>query len=330
MSSGRSKPLPLHMLVTSAGRRCELIDCFRADARDLGIELRVSAADLNPRMSPACHHADSSFPVGRCTDPAYPQQVLDLCRANEITLIVPTIDTELQVFADHAPNFAESGVRVVVSSPDSVRACRDKAETSRVLAAAGVTVPRTVLLSEFTSETFPAGAPLILKPIGGSSSVGIARFTSGEQVPKQTDPEKWIVQEYIDGPEFTVNAFVSPSGELITAIPHLRQEVRAGEVSKGTTQTIPELGEMAQRIVSALPGLRGPFCFQAKLHANGRYYIFEINARFGGGFPLAHHAGGKFSRWLLEEHCQRPSTMTERWSPGVTFLRYDQAIFIQS
>ena len=33
----------------------------------------------------------------------------------------------------------------------------------------------------------------------------------------------------------------------------------------------------------------------------GTIRIIEINARFGGGYPLAHHAGGRFTDWLLDE-----------------------------
>ncbi len=330
VSSEHGNSRSLNLLVTSAGRRCELMDCFRSDANQLGIDLRIFAADLNPQMSPASHHADQAFMVGRCTHENYPHQILELCRANHITLVVPTIDTELQIFADHIVEFQQAGVHVVVSSSAAVRACRDKAETSRILAQAGVPVPRTVLLSEFDPQTFAPHAPLILKPIGGSSSVGIERLSSSAKIPSKPNPQAWILQDYIDGEEFTVNVFVNAQGQLVSAIPHLRQEIRAGEVSKGTTQAIPALQDMATRIAAALPGLRGPFCFQAKRDVSGAFYVFEINARFGGGFPLAHRAGGQFSRWLIEAHFGLPSTETSNWQAGWTFLRYDQAVYFQS
>ena len=95
-------------------------------------------------------------------------------------------------------------------------------------------------------------------------------------------------------------------------------------------QAIPALQDMATRIAAALPGLRGPFCFQAKRDVSGAFYVFEINARFGGGFPLAHRAGGQFSRWLIEAHFGLPSTETSNWQAGWTFLRYDQAVYFQS
>jgi carbamoyl-phosphate synthase large subunit len=56
--------------------------------------------------------------------------------------------------------------------------------------------------------------------------------------------------------------------------------------------------------------------------------ILEINARFGGGYPLAHRAGAPFTQWLLEEATDRSSSAHDDWRPGVTMLRYDEAIFI--
>jgi carbamoyl-phosphate synthase large subunit len=55
--------------------------------------------------------------------------------------------------------------------------------------------------------------------------------------------------------------------------------------------------------------------------------VFEINARFGGGYPLAHQAGATFSQWLLEEVAGLPATANDRWQDGVLMLRYDSAVF---
>ena len=60
----------------------------------------------------------------------------------------------------------------------------------------------------------------------------------------------------------------------------------------------------------------------------GEFAVFEINAQFGGGYPLAHHAGARFSQWLLEEMADLPSTASTLWKEGVAMLRYDTAVFV--
>jgi carbamoyl-phosphate synthase large subunit len=56
--------------------------------------------------------------------------------------------------------------------------------------------------------------------------------------------------------------------------------------------------------------------------------MIEINARFGGGFPLANRAGAKFPLWLLEQLMGKSSTVTNEWQDGMLMLRYDDAVFI--
>ena len=116
----------------------------------------------------------------------------------------------------------------------------------------------------------------------------------------------------------------------MAAVPHRRIETRAGEVSKGVTRRHPALERAAADLVGALPGMRGALCFQAIVDGSGEARLFEINARFGGGFPLAHRAGAPFSAWLLEDLAGLPSSAGNGWRDGVVMLRYDAAAFIES
>jgi carbamoyl-phosphate synthase large subunit len=77
-----------------------------------------------------------------------------------------------------------------------------------------------------------------------------------------------------------------------------------------------------------LPGPRGPLCYQAIIEADGHAKVFEINARFGGGYPHADYAGACFAQWLLEECAGLPSTASNDWLEGVAMLRFDSAIFV--
>ena len=63
--------------------------------------------------------------------------------------------------------------------------------------------------------------------------------------------------------------------------------------------------------------------------ASGQLAIIELNARFGGGFPLSREAGADFPRWILEDLLGLPSTATaDGWRDGVVMLRYDAAVFV--
>jgi carbamoyl-phosphate synthase large subunit len=316
------------ILITSAGRRSQLLECFRDDSKQLGIDLRVVAADSRPELSAACCLADAAYEVPRCLEEDYIPALQHIVAKENVDLLVPTIDTELLVLSENRMVFAELGARVVVSAAKVVRLATDKQRTAEVLRSADINTPQTLSLQSYLKDPQQIKGPLIVKPNSGSASIGIIR-PQGLAELQALVPEKYIVQELLQGKEYTVNMFFDQKGELRCAIPHLRIEVRSGEVSKGRTEHVSLLTDAATRLSSVLSGAEGPLCFQAIVDPQtGRYGVFEINARFGGGFPLAHAAGAKFSRWLLEESLGMVPTCTDSWIENVTMLRYDAAVFL--
>jgi carbamoyl-phosphate synthase large subunit len=272
--------------------------------------------------------ADASYVVPRCTDAGFISRLQEICRKENAALLVPTIDTELPVLSEARESFAAAGTRVAVSAPSVVALARDKLATMRVLAAAGIATPASQSWAEFEQNPGQLREPVIAKPVGGSSSVGLIRPQRAADLLGQAGPG-YLVQEMWSGREYTVNLFFDRQGTLRCAVPHLRLEVRAGEVSKGCTERLPTLLSAARKLAAALPGASGALCFQAIVNDAGACCVFEINARFGGGYPLAHRAGARFSQWLLEESFGRACTATDEWRPGVTMLRYDAAVFVE-
>ncbi|MBX9459779.1 MAG: ATP-grasp domain-containing protein [Rhizobium sp.] len=317
---------PLTLLVSSAGRRVGLIECFRRSAADLGIQLHVTACDAAPDLSAACQAADSSFRVPPCHHPEFIETVADAARRREIRLIVPTIDPELRPYALAAAEFNRSGTRVHVSDTAVIDVARDKLETMRVLGDAGVPTPRTARLDDVRKSPRDWVGLLLLKPRGGSASRLVSVVERPEDLP-ESESEPMIVQEYLDGPEFTVNMFIDRHGALKCVVPHRRLQIRAGEVEKGRTERHPALADIAGRIARALPEARGALCFQVIDDTIRGPEVIELNARFGGGYPLAHHAGAPFCQWLLEEVSDVPGTAHDDWREGVLMLRYDAAVF---
>ena len=63
---------------------------------------------------------------------------------------------------------------------------------------------------------------------------------------------------------------------------------------------------------------------------SGNYWFTEINARFGGGYPLSYHAGANFPRLikklLMDEQIHEN---IDGYKPGVYMLRYDEAVYTE-
>lgn len=319
--------MELTVLLTSAGRRVALGQAFRESARELGITLRLLACDMAPHLSAACASADLSFCAPPCASADYGPWVLALCEREGVDLVVPTNDNELAALAAIAAAAARGGTRVHVSTPAVIDVVRDKERTADHLAAAGLPTPRTVALEKVRDGTAAFNWPLFVKPRAGSASRSLSVAHSVAELPRAVS-EPMVAQSLLKGPEYTVNVFVDLDGVMRAAVPHQRIAVRAGEVEKGLTVRNSLLDELAAAVVAALPDLRGVFCFQVIHDVRAGPQIIEINARFGGGYPLAHAAGATFTRWLLEEVGSLPRTAADDWKAGVLMLRYDAAIIL--
>lgn len=304
--------------------------CFRESARKIGMDLDVLAGDVQPGMSPACHMADKSFELPPCLEEDYIESLLKICRREGVSMIVPTIDTELEMLSSERMRFEKSGVRVCVPPNESVAVCRDKLLTALSLEACGIDIPLSAGLSE-KHNWQKWQTPVIIKPINGSSSIGIQRFTNAAQLEKAlpllSRDFDYIVQELIHGVEYTVNCFFDTEGCLKCTVPHRRIATRQGEVYKGITERLPILIDAAKKLQNLPFKFTGVVCFQAIVH-EGKANVFEINARFGGGYPLAHKSGALFTQWLLEEISGIIPSYNDDWKEHVTMLRYDQSLFM--
>jgi carbamoyl-phosphate synthase large subunit len=317
-----------NILISSAGRRVGLVACFRDSIAVKGTERKVLTIDSSS-SAPAAFIADGGSRVPHCTDHNFVDDVIQFCVENDVQLLIPTIDTELPVYASALQSFSASGVIVSLSSPETVEVCCNKARTNEWLLANGFptvrqTDPITALLNPSAWPT-----PLIAKPYNGSAAVGMRRVETLHELESIAEMSGgYIIQEIATGREYTINVYVNRSGKCICTVPHWRMEVRAGEVSKGITVKDPRLCTLARRISEALPGAYGPMNIQCFMDLSGGIKVIEINARFGGGYPLTHRAGARFTDWLLDELEGRPLSDFDSWTDDLAMLRYDEAIFV--
>ncbi|MFV0293170.1 MAG: ATP-grasp domain-containing protein [Paracoccus sp. (in: a-proteobacteria)] len=313
------------VLISSAGRRGALVRAFRQAGGDAG-RVIVHACDMDPALSSGCGLADMAHQVPRCSDQDFIDRIGKIVRENNIRLIIPTIDTELEVYAAAADRLIRTGTHVHVSPLQVITTVRDKVRTMQVLDVAGVPVPKTSAEAELRENAAHCRWPLFGKPVSGSSSRGLGIYNRPEDLPESFS-EPMMFQPVLEGPEYTINMYIDRAGKLRCVIPHLRIQTRAGEVEKGRTERRSDFRQLAEGIHHALPDARGVICFQVIDDARRGPQVIEINARFGGGYPLAHHAGARFADWLIQEMTDQPLRANDDWRDGVTMLRYDDAVF---
>ncbi len=245
--------------------------------------------------------------------------MLELCRRERIGLLVPTIDTELGVYAAHREAFREIGTVVAVSGVPTIRIAEDKVLTHSWLVSHGFPTVRQAIAKEVLARPEGWEFPLIAKPRFGSAGKGVDRVHSLEALREASARcPNLIVQEIATGQEHTVNLFLDRHGACRCAVPHLRLEIRGGEVSKARTLKHRGLMELGKAMVEALPEGYAVFNLQAFVSPTGLIQIIEINAalrrrlsagaRGRGGFPALAAAGsvGTAQRRELRQLAGRP------------------------
>jgi carbamoyl-phosphate synthase large subunit len=320
------------VLVSSAGRRVELLRGFRRALASLGVAGRVIATDAS-WYSSAFHDADDAFLVPRLDSPDYVPALLDLCGREHVALVVPTIDTEMAAWVAGRDRFTAVGTTIALSGDGVVDIAADKQLTHDWLVANGFPTVAQASPEAVLADPGAWPFPLVAKPRFGSAGIGVGVVRDAAELAVAVSrPElgEMVVQKLAPGREHTIDVLADREGRCVCAVPRRRIEVRSGEVSKGVTVRSPELQGLAARVCEALPGAFGTITIQVFVgDAPGELAVIEINARYGGGFPLALEAGADFPRWQLEELLGLPSTASpDGWRDGLVMLRYDAAVFV--
>ncbi len=327
----RSRPRAkksLRMLFTCVGRRVELLNAFRRSAGRLGIRLVVHGADAS-RLSPAIHRVDKAHILPPVLARNYPRALLDLVRRAGIDLLIPLIDLELPLVAAAVDKFADLGCCALISSEAVVQTCRDKIVTDRALRAGGIDTPATWVWSEVLKRKRHR-FPYFLKPRSGSAAMGNYVVNNRDELltfgKRIRDP---IVQEYVEGAEHTLDVYTGFDGNPRCVVPRKRLEVRSGEVSKGLIVKDESVMAVGYRVAKILGECRGVITVQCITTADRRIRVIEINPRFGGGVPLAIHAGADFPKWILSELLGRkPRINPTGFRDKIAMLRFDESVFV--
>ncbi|MBI2821021.1 MAG: ATP-grasp domain-containing protein [Acidobacteria bacterium] len=258
--------------------------------------LAVLAADMNP-VSVGFQVADESFVVPSASGADFIPKILDICRARKVECVFPVIDEELAVFAENIDVFRKFGISVISNSPETVRLTKDKYEFFKRCRKLGVLAPDTCLPGEFPPGE--ARFPLLVKPRDGRGSANVFRVRNRQELEFFSSyVSGGIIQEFIEGTEYTVDLLTDLNGNLICALPKQRLEVKAGMQVKGRTVNHPKLVGYARRLCQ-LFDLAPRVNFQCIVRGE-EIFLIEINPKFPASLPLTVAAGLNTPLLLLQ------------------------------
>ena len=314
----------MNILVLSCGTRNKIIQYFRRELNGAG---KVIATDMSPN-APALYEADVHYIVPRMTAPGYLDVIYDICRKEQVTGVLSLIDPELSLLALHEEEFHALGVTVIGSFYDLCERTLDKWQMFCWLKEHGYACAESYIDREAFYGDVRAGKinyPVFVKPIRGSASIAISKVQDQETVDLLFEhADDLMIQEYLKGQEIGADCYIDMiSGELISVFTKKKLVMRAGETDKSISFKDTELFALIERFVKEA-GFRGQIDIDI-FECEGKYYISEVNPRFGGGYPHAYEAGANHMKYIvnnLQGKVNEPQI--GEYESGVIMMKYSE------
>ena len=304
----------MNVLLTSVGRRAYMVKYFQEVLAGSG-EVHVCNSD---DLTVAFHYADKCLISPLIYDANYIPFLLQYCQDNKIDLLISLFDIDLMVLARHKAEFAAIGTLVIVSDPELIEICNDKWKTYLFLKENGFNVPQTYLTLQRAILALDSGElryPTVVKPRFGCGSIAMSiaedemallyyfrrntRTISKSYLKYESasEDEKILYQECLKGQEYGADIINDLEGNYRNVIVKKKMAMRAGETDISEVVDVPAIKEACERL-GRLTHHIGNMDVDVFL-VDGKPYILEMNARFGGGYPFSHMAGCNLPKAII-------------------------------
>lgn len=304
----------MNIIITSIGRRVQLIEHFKETFTVIGVDASNNNA--------ARRFVDRFFVIPRCDEENYISELLRISMENEVKLIIPLYEREFGVLCDNRKLFEENGIKILLSDKEVIDICNDKMSTQKFFENEEISAPR------LTEQ-----APAVIKPVNGMGSKDVFVVDTDEELEaaKVLSHNDYIIQEKIEGTEYTIDVLCDFSGNVVAAVPRIRLEVRSGEVAKSRTIRDEEVIDETVNLIAKLNKygtVVGPMTVQCFITKNNEIVFLEINPRVGGGVPLTFEAGvnyGKYIEMFANGYVHNGEICDFK---EISMMRYDKAVYI--
>lgn len=295
---GKQVEILKNILILNAGTRNTLIQDF---LETIAGRCQVITTD-NFELAPALYEVSKHYITKKWYEEGYWENIEDICINEDIGLILSLIDSELELLAKRKERFNEMGILVSISPEDVIEKAFDKYKTLEFLRKNNYNWIKSYIDYNDVSAAVLSGIlsfPLIIKPRKGSGSTGIEIIHNLEQLKQICSLyDDILIQEFIDGQEIGADVYVDLiSGEVASIFTKKKLKMRAGETDKSVSFKDNKLFQLIEEFVKdfGLKGVNDIDIFEKE----GKYYISEVNPRFGGGYIHAYAAGVNFPKFLI-------------------------------
>ena len=322
----------MNLLILSAGTRNKVVQFFRETLHKQVPPGRVVATDMQA-VALALYEADAYYLVPRITEPGYIDLILEICKREEIQGVLSLIDPELSLLAENSDRFERIGVKVIGSNYTLCERALDKMQMFLWLRDHGYQAAQSYDdLDSFYADLDRGNIsfPVFVKPVRGSASIAVSKVYDRETLELLfRHTPNLMIQEYLQGQEIGADCYIDMiSGETVSIFTKKKLLMRAGETDKAVSFKDPDLFDLIIRF-NHESGWRGQIDIDI-FNCDGRYYISEVNPRFGGGYPHAYGCGCDHTRMIAENLSGRVNqSVIGCYEEGIVMMKYNEVMIRQ-
>lgn len=281
----------VNVLIPNVGRRGYLVDYLKDTPCFTG---KVFVSDCDRTASGLYGNNDGTFLLSRPVDNEknYVDELINVCEANHINLVIPVIDPEIYILSDYKKVFEKHAITVLVSDRKVLDICYNKISMNCFLLEHGFAIPQTYTdINGFKADYLhkKISFPVICKPIYGSGSENTKIIDNMEQL-EANFKKGLIIQEYLsNAAEYGIDVFNTFEKVPVRCVIKKKISMRSGETDKSYTIRDEKLTSLMLRLARDLGHIGNLDC--DVLQKNEKYYVIDLNPRFGGGYPATHAVG---------------------------------------
>ena len=322
----RKKCNTMNILILSAGTRDKVVQYFK---REIGANGNVVATDCS-NLAPAVYEADKFYLVPRITAPGYMEQILDICKREQIDGVFSLIDPELSMLAKEREKFEAIGTTPIVSDYDLVETCFNKYRMYELFGSMNIPTAKCYLSKDAFYQAKEKGEisyPVFVKPVCGSASMHINKVSSDEELEGLFHMyEDLMIQEFMDGTEYGADVYIDMiSGKVTSLFVKEKIKMRAGETDKSVSVKDEGLFRQIVDFVEKA-GFRGMIDIDI-FKIGDTYYFSEVNPRFGGGYPHAYECGVNMPKQVINNLAGRENSVEiGNYNTGICMMKYNEVM----
>ena len=277
-------------------------------------------------------------------DPAYIPALLDICRIEQIDIVLPLHHEDLVQIAPRKVLFEEAGFGLPIPDYSLIELAIDKYRMAKLADRNGIPGPKTFLQNEITPKALEqsVGFPILVKLRNSTGQRGQKKVSTPEELEAHTrtllerhGPEEIILQEYIAGTVrdamYTVGLLYDHNHELKACVP--LKKIRSRPYTGGTAICTKaehrlDLQDMSVRLMSAVGKWTGIADIEIKIDPSGKPRFIELNPRPWGSIYGAYAAGVDFPLLWVKTALHEDLNMVEEFHENIyaSFLSRDLAL----